>query len=244
MLRLYFIYKNRNSKDFGIKIKKINDLSTPKRSTEKKSVPGRNGDLVIDGGNYENFILSIECDLDSKNIDIENVAMELTDWLQKDFSYGKLYIENRNYYYEAYCPNALEIERMYKNFGEFVIEFDCKPFKRIVNYNNILINTEGIENTSVFNSYDVSYPAIKIFGNGDINIKINTQKLILKGVKDNIIIDSDMMNAYKIDAVTKKLVNENSKMFSEFPTLEHGENKITWEGEVNAIEINPNWIVL
>ncbi|EOY7191136.1 phage tail protein [Clostridioides difficile] len=241
---MFFIYKNRNSKEFGIKIKKINDLSTPKRSIEKKGVPGRNGDLVIDVGNYENFTLSIECDLDSRDIDIENMAMELTDWLQKDFSYGKLYIENRNYYYEAYCSNALEIERMYKNFGEFVIEFDCKPFKRIVNYSDISIDTKDIDKFSVFNSYDISYPVIEIFGNGDINIKINTQKLILKGVKDNIIIDSDMMNAYKIDAVTKKLVNENSKMFSEFPTLEHSENKITWEGEVNAIEINPNWIVL
>ncbi|MDN9637792.1 phage tail family protein [Clostridioides difficile] len=241
---MFFIYKNKNSKEFGIKIKKINDLSTPKRSIEKKSVPGRNGDLVIDVGNYENFTLSIECDLDSKDVDIENVVMELTNWLQKDFAYEKLYIENRNYYYEAYCSNALEIERMYKNFGEFVIEFDCKPFKRIVNYSDISIDTKDIDKFSVFNSYDISYPVIEIFGNGDISLKINEQDLILKGVKDRIIIDSDVMNAYKIDVVTKKLVNENSKMFSEFPTLTHGENKITWEGEVNVIEIKPNWVML
>lgn len=241
---MFFIYKNRNSKEFRIKIKKINDLSAPKRSIEKKSVPGRNGDLIIDNKNYENFTLSIECDLDSKDVDIENVVMELTNWLQKDFAYEKLYIENRNYYYEAYCSNALEIERMYKNFGEFVIEFDCKPFKRIVNYNNILIVTKDKESFSIYNSYDVSYPVIEVLGNGDITLKINDQDLILKEVKDRITIDSDIMNAYKIDVVTKKLVNENSKMFSEFPTLEPGENKIIWEGEVSVIEIKPNWVVL
>lgn len=241
---MFFIYKNRNSKDFGIKIKKINDLSTPKRSIEKKSVPGRNGDLVIDNENYENFILSIECDLDSKNIDIENVVTELTNWLQKDFAYEKLYIENRNYYYEAYCSNAIEIERMYKNFGEFVIEFDCKPFKRIVNYSDILIDTKDIESFSIYNSYDTSYPIIEVLGNGDITLKINEQNLILKGVKDRITIDSDIMNAYKTDTVTKKLVNENSKMFSEFPVLAPGENKITWDGDVNVIEIKPSWVVL
>ena len=68
---MYFIYDNISSQDFGIKIKKggINNFSSPQRSYEAIQVKGRNGDLIIDNGNYENFTLEIECYLDARESD-------------------------------------------------------------------------------------------------------------------------------------------------------------------------------
>ena len=86
---MYFIYDNKNSKDFNIKIKSINNLSSPQRSIEKVSVLGRNGELIIDNGNFENFILTIECYLNCSSEDKNVISKEIKRWLQSDFSYSK-----------------------------------------------------------------------------------------------------------------------------------------------------------
>ena len=54
-----FIYNGRDSRDFNIKIKEINNLSSPQRNIETFTVPGRSGEVVIDNGNFENFILTL-----------------------------------------------------------------------------------------------------------------------------------------------------------------------------------------
>ena len=75
---MYFIYDNISSQEFGLKIKKdgINNFSSPQRSYETIQVKGRNGDLIIDNGNYENFTLEIECYLDARESDLNAVSKE------------------------------------------------------------------------------------------------------------------------------------------------------------------------
>ncbi|EJA6802743.1 phage tail protein, partial [Clostridioides difficile] len=88
-----------------------------------------------------------------------------------------------------------------------------------------------------------------IEGAGDISIKINTQSIVLRGVAENgilsdLIIDSEQMNVYRINKENNIIVNENNKLFSDFPILEEGENQISWEGDIKSIKINPRWNIL
>ena len=118
---MYFIYDNISSQEFGLKIKKdgINNFSSPQRSYETIQVKGRNGDLIIDNGNYENFTLEIECYLDVRESDLNAVSKELKKWLMNDLKYKKLILStDSNYYYEAICANKLDISEVVKNFGE------------------------------------------------------------------------------------------------------------------------------
>ena len=62
--------------------------------------------------------------------------------------------------------------------------------------------------------------------------------MILKGVEDYIEIDTELYNCFKGD------VNQNNKMYSDFPVLEEGVNNISWEGNVTRLEITPRWVVL
>ena len=142
---MYFIYDNKNSKDFNIKIKSINNLSSPQRSIEKISVLGRNGELVIDNGNFENFILTIECYLNCSSEDKNIISREIKKWLQSDFSYKKLILsDNEEFYYEAYCDTKLDFEYVSSNFESFLISFSCKPFKKKINENVITIKVHRI----------------------------------------------------------------------------------------------------
>lgn len=246
---MFFIYNNKDSRDLNLRVKSMNDLSSPQRSIEKVSIAGRDGDLVIDNDSYENFTLSIECDIDAQETNIEEVATELKKWLQSDFSYKKLFANNFDFYYKAYCSNKLDIERTFKNFGEVLLQFDCIPF-RFLNDDTILtLDTINTNKTILTNIYFKSKPTFYIEALGDVNIKINNQELILKNLSENgilsdLIIDSEQMNAYRINNKTNAFVNENSKMFSDFPILEENENFISWKGDIKSFKIFPNWCML
>lgn len=238
----YLIFDGISSADFGIIITNTNQLSGPERNLEMIEVDGRDEALVVDKGNYKPFELKLECSIDSENIDINELARNIKRWLQSDFSYKKLILsDDDEYYYEAICANKLDIEEVITELGEFQVTFLCKPLRKYINGDNkiTIITPKTIQN-----NYMKSKPHIKIIANGDVTININNQKLILKALEDEIIIDCELMNAYKIDKFTNEVINKNNKMYSDFPTLEEGKNKIIWTGEVDKIEITPRWVVL
>jgi predicted phage tail component-like protein len=236
---MYFIYNNKSSEDFNIKIKTINNLSSPQRSIEKILVPGRNGELILDNGSFENFILTVECYLNCPSEDKNIISKEIKRWLQSDFSYKKLILsDDLEFYYEAYCDTKLDFEYVSSNFESFLISFSCKPFKKKMN-DDVITITESIV---INNPYLASNPLIKVVGSGDVTVSINNQELILKGLEDEIEVDCEFMNAYK--KINGDIVLLNNKMYSDFPVLESGENQISFEGNISKIEITPRWVVL
>ena len=240
---MHFIYKNRSSDEFGIKIINTNNLSSPERNVETKPIDGRNGDLLIDYGNYKNFELKFECDIipHLAKRTLKDVARDMKIWLQSDYNYAEQVIsDDLETKYEAVCINKLDIERIAREFGSILIKFNCKPYKKLVDS----MITVTSKNTIINNQYEISYPSIKILGAGDVIIKINQQEVVLKDIQDYIIIDSELMNAYKTTSVTNDIINQNQKMFSDFPILEQGTNNISWTGNVTKIEITPRWAVL
>ena len=52
------IYNGRSSREFGLEVETFPEYQTPKRSYETVHVPGRNGDLLLDGGSWENGVRS------------------------------------------------------------------------------------------------------------------------------------------------------------------------------------------
>lgn len=241
---MYFIYKGRSSEEFGIKIIKSNYLSSPEKDIKVVEVDGRNGDLIIDKGRFKNVELKFECDIKTYlvNKTLMDVAKEMKKWLQADSTYGELIIsENENSCYEANYVGNLDIEQVVKNFGVALLKFNCKPLKRMVVNKLVNINQQ---NTLIFNPGYPSNPIIKVIGSGDCTININNQKLILKSLEGEIIVDCDMVNAYKIDKLTGNRINQNQKMFSDFPVLGEGDNNITWAGNISKIEITPNFVEL
>lgn len=93
-------------------------------------------------------------------------------------------------------------------------------------FNNIKIRN----NTTYF-----SQPIIKIFGQGNIKLYVNDELIEFKNLMDGIILDSEKQEAYLAD------VNKNAQMVGNFPNFEIGENQIIAVGNVNKIEILPNW---
>ena len=62
----------------------------------------------------------------------------------------------------------------------------------------------------------------------------------LSSVDGSITIDSVLKEAYKEDALGTSTL-QNEKMAGEFPVFRPGENAVRWTGNVNLLQITPNW---
>ena len=57
----YFCFAGKRSTDFGVFVERFPTQEKPIRQVELVSVPGRNGSLRLDKGNYENVAVAYEC---------------------------------------------------------------------------------------------------------------------------------------------------------------------------------------
>lgn len=223
---------------FGIYIQKKNSFDSPERDLNFQSVPGRNGDIIVDNGRYKNISLSYTIAVISKSKFIYSVA-ELKDWLIPNISYHCLYDSyDTEHYRLAALSGGLAIEQKLFNYGTAKIKFNCKPFRYSFFGDRIVTLTQSgsiIKNREQYSSL----PYMCIFGSGDITVYINDKVFYFYDVDEYVEIDSDMMNCFK------NTVNLNSKMQSDdFPILEAGENIISWTGSVSKLEIKPRWRTL
>lgn len=83
-----------------------------------------------------------------------------------------------------------------------------------------------------------SKPVIKVYGSGDIKLKINNDEVTVKKVDEYITIDSVLKDCYKDDDL------KNGDMIGEFPVLKVRENIINFSGNIGKVEVKVNevWI--
>lgn len=231
-------YKGRSSDLFGIYIQKKNSFDSAERDLSFQSVPGRNGDVIIDNGRYKNINLSYTIATISESQFVYAIN-EFKNWLLPASSYYKLYDSyDTEHYRLAALSGGLSIEQKLFTYGTTTIKFNCKPFRYSFFGNRISTLTQSgtvIKNRECYSSL----PYMRIFGSGNITLFINNNAFYFYDVNEFVEIDSDMMNCFKGTS------NLNNKMQSEnFPTLEPGKNIISWTGDVSKIELKPRWRTL
>lgn len=223
-MKSYFIWKGISSLDKNIIIKKLPNIERAGANIEKIIIPGRDGFLTKDYGNYNGTVKECECYLDNGNIN------DLCSWLTGS---SKIIFSNEpDKKYKAVIVNSIPLTQVIPTFHNFIIRFECQPYKYELNNDIIKIIKN---NSQIYNIYSSSLPIIKIYGTGNITININSKNIILKNIIDYVVIDSEMVDCYK-DTTLK-----NNDMYGEFPTLDPGENIISWVGNVTKLEITPNW---
>ena len=223
-----FIYGNKDSyENFGIIINKLPPSVVPENNIEEYELPGRDGNLTIDYKTRKSYILPLECTIMDKTR-IEEVKA----WLMNTSS-DLVFSWDPNYKYQARIINKIDISQSLKTFGEFPLMFKVQPYKLSINNDEVIT----LEDTgTIYNGTgNISRPIIKVFCTGAITLMVNGLSVVLTNVVDYVTINSDLQDAYK-DTLLK-----NNDMSGEFPTLEVGNNTISWTGTVTKVEITPNW---
>lgn len=220
-----FIWKGIHSSEKGLKIISLPDITTPEQRVEKVVVPGRSGDLTLTDNDYEGEVKPVEFDYFNNNFD------DIKTWLRGT---GEVIFSNEpDRYYKARIINKIALDQVLKKFHSGIVQFDCQPFGYSKNNSPIIKITEAkeINNPGTMQST----PVITIYGYGNIDLNINDNIINLTNVSNHIIIDSEIMDCYRDGQLM------NNYMKGNFPIFKVGINKISWMGNVQRLEIKPNW---
>lgn len=231
---LSFTFGGKDSyMDFGILISKRPVIPSPKRRVRYIDIPGRHSRLRYDKATYEDITIAVECTVKDR----ENLAIkqdEIKAWLFNTGESDLIFSFQPDKKYIAQVVNAIDFTYIFKYTAKFPVLFNCRPFKYAVQNNMLTITESG---TYINNPGTIeSEPILTVYGTGDITFTINEQTIELTDIPSKTILNTALQDAY--DENGNSL---NSKMTGQFPTLKPGQNLIEWTGNVEKIEILPNW---
>ena len=226
----YLIWNGKDSREVdGLIISELPMIIKPKMRTEIIEVEGRDGNF-IDNLGYSAYDKTVKIAL-YDNYDIDEII--------KYFSgSGKVIFSNEpQKYYNAEIIEQIDFERLVK-FKIANVKCNTQPYKYLVSESETEYEiTEGTNQITVINKgLENSRPIITLTGSEIVEIKINSMSAFQVDIDDEYVtVDSMQDECYK-DSVSNL---KNRKMGGEFPTLNPGENVITWTGNLTKIKIHP-----
>ncbi len=235
----FLMFKERSSLEFALYITSKGSYKGASRDITYTSVPGRNGDLIIDNERYKNVNIPYKLTLlNNTKYEFEELANQIRGWLLTGQAYFPLWDSyDKKYFRLGSYSTEVDIEQELRDLGSLALTFNCKPFKySFEGQKPVIFKAAG----TLYNAeFYPSAPYIKITGSGTVTLAINNDSFTFKNVDEYIEIDSETMNAYK---GTQALNNKMSG--AAFPTLLPGNNTISWVGNVEKLEIVPRWCCL
>lgn len=235
------IFDGVDSSDYGVYISGEGTYNAPARRGEKVTIPGRNGDLILDEGAYENISVEYKAFIGTKyksefDAKIEALRAELV-------SRGTYKRLTDTYHPDEFRLGAyregLEVEpTMHNRAGGFTMVFDCKPQRFLVSGETAQTFTASgsITNPTRF----ASSPMIEVVGSG--TFRIGSYSVELSSNPGRIYIDSDIMEAWSLSGSSK--ISQNSKVVysnHQPPKIEPGTITITLGSGITELKIVPRW---
>lgn len=233
-MRNFFVFDGENTLNYGVYCNGHNTYGGAYRDVESIAVPGRNGDILLDNGRYNNLALSYECFVveDMKR----NVALFRNMLTSRSDTYYRLE--------DSYHPDEFrlaqyvggfesEISMMHRT-ATFNVEFNCKPQRFLKSGENWIDNPSTIRN-----DWQESKPVIRCTGaQGTFMLNGNTVTILNHNTTTYpyIDIDCEAMECHYNGTNAGQYV---TIMQNKFPTLVPGNNTLTRSGL--SVQIQPRW---
>lgn len=236
MRKDYLIYGDVDTRAFGVGIFGDQLAKAPERDQEFVKVPGRDGDLILDNGRYNNITVSYKAYIiDNYNENIKGLRNALMS--RKGYQRLQDTVNPEQYRLAKAIPFEID-EHGVLRAAEFTMQFICKPQRFLVD-GDIPIEVTGA--TSLLNQYEESAkPLIRAYGTG--SFAIGDVSVQITSANEYTDIDCELQEAFKDTLATN--CNSNIILHQEvFPLLAHGENEITLDG-ITKLEITPRWWIL
>ena len=123
----YFIFNGKKSSDFDVWASGLNIFHSPERRIERIQVPGRNGELLIEDGSFENVeLLFKDCFIPRH---FSDNFTNLSNYLNRQKGYQRLELSWLPDEYRLAAFHG-DVEASLKNWdgmGKFDLAFNCKP---------------------------------------------------------------------------------------------------------------------
>ena len=189
-----------DSKDYGVYITGSAAFNSPNRDVEMVTVPGRNGELVLDNGRYNNIEVtypagtfgSNETDFRTKMRNIRNALASKKGYQRLEDSY------NPDEYRMATFIDAIEAEPVGHNIAaEFDLVFNCKPQRFLTSGETPVLVTSGdtITNPTLFESQ----PLIEVENYGTLVVNGHEIEIASSLIGHVVLFDDGQKNEVSFD---------------------------------------------
>lgn len=205
----------------------------PQKEVENLQIPGKNGDLTIDGHRFSNITIPFNCYI-HKNFaqnysNLINYLMSLTGYQRIESN------EEPDVFRMGQIKAQIEpVMGQFNSRGQFSIDIDFMPQKWLkIGENRIEVNgSETLVNPTAFDAL----PTLYVQGTGDITV--NDSTMTLANNTGTTVIDCDAENVYEgtIDRNGDITLTDNK-----FPSLVPGTNTIEYGTGITSLIVVPNW---
>ena len=236
-MRHYLTFNGRSTHEFGIFISGESTYSAPERNVTSQEVPGRNGSLLFDMGNFKNISVKypsyIVEDLPSRIRDFLNFAGAQIGYQRLEDTYHPYEFRMARFKSNPSIDTAGYMNRS----GKFTLDFDCKPQRFLKSGEDAVeFSDDGI----ILNRTNFpSKPLLRVYGTGTGSVGVGSETISITNLDGYMDIDCEIMDAYK------GAVNCNSYVsFTDDIVLRPGESGISLNGGITSIEITPRWYII
>lgn len=239
-----FTYDSINSLEKGVYITGEAVYNAPERVVEMIEIPGKDGDLSIDQGRFENIDVTYPAGAFAKDqAEFTEKIADIRNILCSRFSYKRLEDDyNPDEFRLGLYRSGLEVSyAAYHQAGEFDIVFDCKPqrFLKSGETPQTFSASGSITNPTAF----ASKPLVLVTGAGQLVLGSYVITILNgSGANQEIYIDCETQEAWEMVGGGMIARNDYIQLATQmFPVLEAGENVITLGSGISSVEITPRW---
>lgn len=220
------IFNSRHSLDLNLKLKSYPSIPQSTEEYEEIEIEGRNGTLILNKGTYKNKQITFNFTrLSDSFLDFDDVYYWLNNINDKRLIWGR---RDRCYIVKKIVYG--DIQQEYETIGNFDVTFMCEPF---------LEDLESTKQKIIGNGFNIFYlgtapgdSIIKVGGNGNIQIAINSEAMTIKNVNEYVEIDSKLLQVRNKNGTSKDM-----DTLGDFPVLKNGLNIISYSGNIYKLEI-------
>ena len=224
----YIEYNNQKNTDFGVAVTTRPSIPAPEPRGDYVQIAGRDGELLIKDGTYENIVIDVSMNFVRPPVKIAESYRSLKRWLRGG---GILRMgDDVDVFYKVKQASIVQYARHTKFGSDVTAEFVCDPYTY---YDSGLLPITG---GTIYNPYDTAHPVYKITGEGMCTITAN-DKSITANVGQNLTIDTDLLIAYREDGT---LQNTAITGDYDFLWLDYGQNQVSITNDFD-LKIIPNW---
>lgn len=241
------IWNGISSDDIGVVVEHYPSITLPKRKLEALQIPGRNGDLIIDQGVFENYEQSYQIFLDSVRYGGLEAAMpKIANWIIGSSGYQRLedsYFPE--FYRMAYVANGPQFANWFNIYGEGTLTFNCAPKKY---YKTGEREIEVLSGMTLHNPSGFwAEPLIKLQFAGQTTATVN---FTTNGVTKSVVFTAGSVPFTTwIDVHEHTMTNSSEEdlvgmhfMLGLYEDLRLGtDTTITWDGNIVSFIIIPRW---
>lgn len=225
-------YNGTKSLSVGVAISGEGSYDAPARDNTAYTIPGRNGDLILDNGRYKNITVTYPA-FCIANFPLK--AAQIRAWLMSPIGYCRL---EDDYHTDEFRLGIFSgtvgfQTTAWNQHAAFDIKFNCKPqrFLTIGETATTVANNGTITNPTEF----TALPLISVAGTGSGTLTVGGTTVTFTDLAGGIVLDCDTQDAYY------GLDPANNLMTGNFPTLTAGTSTVTYSGGITSVTITPRW---